>query len=525
MVHYPIKMSAVTGKNAIANVLGNFAGPLVGLVMTPFYLRIIGLEGLGLIGLMAIVTTTLQVFVSGASKSYQRDVSLVHSSAPENLTGLTRGALMAFASLGLFLALLVWVGGHSQLESLVAKTNFAPEILARTLGFIAVLLALGIFNGALNATLLALRDQVWPTVFGVATMVTTAAVNWMVLSRIPRVDLFYLVHFGGALGLCVCLCLRARMILARRSEGVKSLSIREAWRDRLAQSGRLSLVLIIHEGLGTLITQIDRMLVTSRLPLLALGTYNLGANPARMTSIFTNAINWVSFPEFCRLTRDERGRRVTGEYLGRVTFLMVLLFGAGMIVLVPAAGALLDLWLGHANVPSGAASCLVLLAAGNFLLAIAGPAYNLTVAFGRVSYGITKNVIALVVLPPLGYVLIERWGLAGAAMVPVCYACLCIGVCATVAYSRHAELGAASRWLIASGTCLVVAGIVAWALESLPVRGVNLIVLASGSALAFVAMFLLGCFGRNPRKWFLVLELAEQSEHGENAEAFAGSAR
>jgi FtsH-binding integral membrane protein len=110
-------------------------------------------------------------------------------------------------------------------------------------------------------------------------------------------------------------------------------------------------------------------------------------------------------------------------------------------------------------------------------------------------------------------------------MVPVCYACLCIGVCATVAYSRHAELGAASRWLIASGTCLVVAGIVAWALESLPVRGVNLIVLASGSALAFVAMFLLGCFGRNPRKWFLVLELAEQSEHGENAEAFAGSAR
>jgi len=499
-------MSAVTGKNAIANVLGNLAGPMVGLVMTPFYLRVIGLEGLGLVGLMAIITTTLQVFVSGASKSYQRDVSLVHSSAPGKLKGLVGGALIGFAILGLFLGLLVWLGGRGQLESLAAKTHFAPEILARTLVFLGALLMLGIFNGAMTATLIALRDQVWLTVFSVAIMVGTAVANWLALSQAPRVDVFYLCNLSGAAALCVCLAVRTRVLLRHSGAADHSESIRTAWGDRLKESGRLSAILIIHEGLGTLISQIDRILVTSRLPIVALGVYNLGGAPARMTSIFTNAVNSATFPEFCRLTNHRGGAKTIGEYIGRVTFLMVVLFGAGMIVLIPAAGDLLNLWLGAENVPASAASCLILLAAGNLLLAIAGPAYNLTVAIGRVDYGIFKNLGSLLILPPLGMFFIKIWGLAGVALVPVCYACICVGVCSAMVYSRHADIRGAWRWIAASCAALAVAGALGWGLASTGLSGLGMIAAALASAVVFVLGNLIGHFGIVPRRWLLALE-------------------
>lgn len=498
---------ASNGKNAIANLISSLVGPLIGFVMTPFYLRIIGLEGLGLVGLMTLITTVVGVFVAGISKTYQRDLATAQVSEPEDLRGLVKGGMLLFSGLGLLLGSLVIALGQSQIRTLAIGTSFTIETLNHCLLIISVLLALGVASAAISGTLVSFRDQVWPSTLVTVVGILTAVVSWISLSRWPRVDVFYFCQLGGAILGFLVLTLRCRAILHNKTAGLASRKMGTIWGTKIQSSGRLSLVLIIHEGLGVLITQIDRILITSHFPIAALGAYNLGANPSRFVGIFTGPINIATYPDLCQLAGDGSSAKKIGEYLGRITFLLTLLFASAMIILIPSGGNMLDLWLGEAHVPKEAPLCFVLLSAGFLLLAIAGPAYNLTVAHGKVSYGILKNIFSIITLPPLGLWFIHLWGLAGVAALSIVYALICILICNWFAYNRHASIHSASLWILRCGYSLGLASILTFVLQKIHLEGLTNILASSLTALVFFFTFIIGSFGFSPKSWIYSLEI------------------
>ncbi len=497
---------ASTGKNAIFNLLGSLSGPLIGLVMTPFYLGKIGLDGLGLVGLMTLITTTLNLFIAGASKTYQRDVSTALAGKPEELGGLVKGGLLFFSGIGLLLAAVVFTAGGFEVRSLAASTRFSEESLNNSLILISVLLCVGVINGALTSTLICFRDQVWPNIAGIVVGLLVALAGWLALSRWPRVDVFYACQAGGALVTWLLFSTRCTVAAKRAMAGIPQLGIRRAWNSKLAESGKLSLVLIVHEGLGILISQIDRILVTSQFPLAMLGAYNLGANPARLMNIFTGPVNNVSYPDFCHLAASGADRQATGEYLGRVTFLMLLLFSAGMIVLIPAAEDLLVLWLGAHQVPAAAPACFALLGAGYLLLGVAGPSYNLAVAHGKAGFGIPKNLISLIVLPPAGFLLSKLWGMPGIACIPVIYALICVIVCGAIAFRRHADISAGKPWMFSGLAALALATAFVLPVRLMLPPGPGRLAASIVGAGIFVILFMFRHFGAQPKRWMSALD-------------------
>ena len=498
---------ATNGKNAIANLIGSLAGPLIGLVMTPFYLRIIGLEGLGLVGLMALITTVVGVFVAGVSKTYQRDLATAQVNAPEDLNGLLIGGMLLFGALGVILGVIVLAAGQFQIQAIASDTRFSIETLSRSLVIISALLTLGITSSAISSVLVSFKDQVWPNTFGISVGLLTAITSWFCLSTWPRVDVFYFCQLGGGVLGFLMLALRCHVILRRKTSGISSRKTREIWKNKIHSSGKLSLVLIIHEGLGVLISQVDRILITSYFPITALGAYNLGANPSRFVGIFTNPINAVTYPDFCRLAENESNPQAIGEYLGRISFILTTLFASAMIVLIPAGDDMLNLWLGEGNVPEQAPSCFILLSAGSLLLAVAGPAYNLTVAHGRVGYGIPKNIISLLLLPVLGLWSIQLCGLAGVAALPVVYAINCILTCNWFAYKRHADIGSAYRWISGAMSCIGIAAILSLILYQTEFEGITMISIASLTSILFFSGMNIAYFGRSPKSWIHALEI------------------
>jgi O-antigen/teichoic acid export membrane protein len=504
---------ATNGKNALANLIGSLAGPLIGLVMTPFYLRIIGLEGLGLVGLMALITTVVGVFVAGISKTYQRDLATAQISAPEDLNGLLIGGMLLFGSLGLMLGAIVLAAGQFKIQTIASETRFSIETLSRSLVIISALLTLGITTSAISSILVSFKDQVWPNAFGITVGLLTAITSWFCLSTWPRVDVFYFCQLGGSVLGFLMLALRCHTILRSKTRRVNSRKTREIWKNKIHSSGKLSLVLIIHEGLGVLISQVDRILVTSYFPITALGAYNLGANPSRFVGIFTGPINTVTYPDLCKLAGDEFGFRASGEYLGRISFILTMLFVSAMIILIPAGDDMLNAWLGKDNVPKDAPSCFILLSAGCLLLAVAGPAYNLTVAHGKVGYGIYKNIISLLMLPPLGLWFIHLWGLAGVAALPVIYALNCVLICNWFAYKRHADIRGAFRWIFGALSCLGVAAILTFGLNQAWFNGLTMILTAFLVSALFFLIVVITFFGRSPKVWLYALEVLPTNEH------------
>lgn len=495
-----------TGKNAIANAVGGLVPPLIALVMTPFYLRQIGLTGLGLIGFLSLLTTTLTIFVAGFTKTYQRDLSSTQAADPGSLPGLMGGGLLGLATLGIILGTAVLAFGRGPIAQMADGSGIDEQSLNHCLLAIGALLALGVIHGAAVSTLFALRDQIWPTLTGTVLALLTALAGYWSLSRWPLVENYYYCQVGGAfIGTAINLG-RCAAIARRDSRGQAAGSVLAIWGARLGPTWKLALMLMIHEGLGVVIAQMDRILVSSRFSLIELGSYNLAANPSRFVSFFGGPVNTATFPEFCRMISMGADRNELGEYLGRVTFLMTLLFSCSLPILIPAGQVLLELWLGKDQVPTETLPCLILLCAGHLLLGIAGPSYNLTVASGRVGYGMIKNLAALVWMPALGLLLIRAWGLAGAAAIWMLYGFFCILVCGWIAFRRHAAWAAAWPWLRTSLASISLALFFTVALEYSQMTG-TAIVLASVSLASCLALLMLGIScGFNYRKCLEILE-------------------
>lgn len=497
---------ATNAKNAIFNLMGSLCGPLIGLVMTPFYLSKIGLDGLGLVGLMTLITTTLGIFVAGISKTYQRDISNAMADGAQDLSGLVKGGILLFTLIGIILGLLVAFFGQFEIRSLAATTSFSYETLQRSLILISLILCVGVASGGIGATLVSFRDQAWPNIAGILIGISIATCTWLALNRWPSVDVFYTCQAVGALISLLFIAIRCGLILRRATASIPQSTIIAAWRKKIGVSGKLSLVLVFHEGLGVLISQIDRILITGNFPLAVLGAYNLGANPARFINIFTGPINTISYPDLCQMVRVGASSHSTGEYLGRLTFFMTLLFACGMIALVPGAQGFMTLWLGASNVPEAAPTCLILLSASYLLLGIAGPFYNLTVAHGKATYGIPKNILSLLILPPIGLTLGKQWGVIGVACVPIIYSLICIAVCGWMAIHRLDSTSGFSPWLKRCLLTLVSSAAIVTTMMLIIPPSNGRFLASSSIALVFALSALSKNFGLNPKGWMNSLE-------------------
>ena len=94
-------------RNTVANFAGQLLYPLLALALVPFYLRHVGIEGYGLIGLIAMVVSVLGVFSKGLGSALQREFGR-RSATPDgrqSLPTLLRSFEIVYWVLGAALAL------------------------------------------------------------------------------------------------------------------------------------------------------------------------------------------------------------------------------------------------------------------------------------------------------------------------------------------------------------------------------------------------------------------------------------
>src|SRR5690242_14901082 len=62
-------------RNTLAHAAGQFVYPVLSLLLVPFYLRRLGLEGYGVIGFLTLLSTLLGVFTRGLGTALQREMA------------------------------------------------------------------------------------------------------------------------------------------------------------------------------------------------------------------------------------------------------------------------------------------------------------------------------------------------------------------------------------------------------------------------------------------------------------------
>ena len=403
-------------RNSAANLAAQLLYPAAAFVLVPFYLDYLGVEGYGLVGLLSLAVSLLGVFSRGLGAGLQREIS--RRSNPAEAMTLRRlvgsvevlywtvGALLTTA-----IVLVTLGGGAAWLE--------APGTDAGTIVTCLVLLAIRVGiafpHGAYYAVFIGTERQVLGSALTGAQALASAAANVIAVITTGSVVAFYVSEIAVAAVFAVVLRRASLRILPTGPSGV-------AWRDvRLLLA--LSAALMWTSGIGLLLAQVDRLIVTVLLPVSALGVLTIAVMGGRLVTLIGSPLLQAAYPRTCRLARDGTPEERRQDLLRTAGLVAIAASAAGLPAAVFAPELLL-VWLGDASLAERTAPIMVLYAAGTVCITLASALYQLQVAAGRTRPAVVFNSVALVWFPVASWWMVSRMDLAGAALAWLVYGAL-----------------------------------------------------------------------------------------------------
>ncbi len=491
-------------RNIFANYAGQIWMALMGVVFAPLYIRILGMEAFGLVGLMLSIQMLSTLLDLGMGGVLNREISRrIHDPAKAaGIRDLVRTLESLVWPISLLIAALIWLASGA-----LANHWLHPQQLSReeTAQAIAVMgLAVGLvwpssfyangLSGLERQPALNLINAVFATLRGAGVL---AVLYWFS----PTITAFmgWYAAMGACQSLVSALVLWRHLPVAGRPARFRAAEIHAA--------GRFAGGLLLISALSISVMQFDRIVVAAMLPLAELGYFSLALSVAlamgRMIQPMFNAL----YPRYSRLVARHEQRALTELYHLSNQYLAIVV-AAVSAVLIVFARDVVYLWTGDAELATRVALPLSILAAGTALNGFMNLPYALQLAHGWTRLTIGMNLAALVFGIPFCIWAVAAHGIVGAAGLwfSVNLGFVAVGI---PLMHRRLERGEMAQWYLRDILPpLLVAAIVAYGagrlLPPLPRSLEGLSLLAAVSAVTLLAAALAAVPVREvARRWLL----------------------
>lgn len=409
---------SLVSRNIVANLASRGWTAALGMVFPPVFVRLMGVESYGLVGLFTTISALFVVVDLGLARTIQRDLALADASDAARVRAkcVVRTYEVIFCSIAVLMASAIAVA---------APFITSRWLNIRTLDMSSAVSAVRLMGAAAAVTwtvqmyaqvLIGLQRQVLASALSALAntvrVVGAAVVLWKVR---PSVVAFFLWTLAVSCAwLVTCRAYAVRSVSASGGASRFDVAVlRDNWRS--------SLQLWLSSAASVALAQVDRLVASAVLSLGAFGYYSLAATAAAGLQLMVLPVWNAVFPRMCQLSGD---RSAFEKFYGRVTQFLVILVCPSGLVLSMFARDVLFAWTGDLETARSAASALAGLAASAALSGMASLPYAAQVAHGATRLPLFLNGGALVVAVP-ATVLAGRsaggggvaWASAGVALV------------------------------------------------------------------------------------------------------------
>lgn len=397
--------------NAIANYSGRTWTILLNVALIPVYLRLLGAEAYGLIGVFVVLQGAIQLFDVGLSAALNRELARLPKDAggKKDAAALVRSFELLYFGFGILVA----VGVHAAAPVIAGRWLSAPQlspaVIARSLTLMGLVIGISWPSGMYSGGLLGLERHV--LLNSVQAALNTAryigVVPVLLLSH-GSVTVYFVWQLIVSAVQVTCL----RWLLWRNiaaGEGTGGLSLR-------ALQGRVrSMVGISGTYVAVVaLTQMDKLLVSSFVTLDNFSYYMLAWGLMNAFHFVYYPLNATVFPRLSTLCGQGRATEAASLYCTASQITALGIF-PGCAVLCFFAPELVSLWL-----PAGAVAkvspLVSWLAPGAAFGAFMSLSNMFQWAHGESKAGFWTNLVALFLMAPaVVYGTIAK-GLLGAAI-------------------------------------------------------------------------------------------------------------
>lgn len=475
-------------RNLLANYLGSAWTGLMGFVFIPLYVRYLGIEAYGLIGVFATLQAVFMVLDMGMAPTLSREAARFQAGAhsPQGIRELVHAAERVYGAMALAIAagLAVaspWLAGEWLRPQVLATATVAQALMA-----MGVVIALRWLATLYRSAIQGLQDQVWLNLAtsGFATLRGLGVIPVLWLSPTVQAFFVYQAVLTGLEALVLALRMRGLLPVAPAPLRFRWQALRDIWRFAAGMSGITVL--------AVLLTQTDKLLLSRLLPLAEFGHYALASTLAAALYVLVAPLNNAVYPRLTELVVRGDQQELANAY-HRYCQALTLAVVPAALVMALFSNHLLLLWSRDPVLTDAVAPLVSLLVIGNMLNGLMNLPYSLQLAHGWTRLTLTVNLVAVVVLAPAIYLSVKAFGVIAA---PIVWIVLNSGYVAMTVPLMHRKLLSAEMWRWYGADVLVPAlaasagvGIV-WLAMSAPASGQPLSSVVP--LLSSVAMSLLG---------------------------------
>lgn len=398
-------------RNIIANYLGQGLVALLGFVFIPVYIKYLGIEAFGLIGIFALMQTWLNLLDMGMSPTLGREMARFTGGSCSNES--IRDLLRSIEIIAMVVAIVITSGvafSASWLANSWVKSELlSPSVLEQSFVIMGGVIALHFIEGVYRSAIVGLQRQVlYNLVNGVMITIRAfgaiAILHWLS----PTITAFFL--WQGAISLITVLILNATtysiLPKAMRRANFSLTALQEVW---YFAGGMIGITFM-----ALLLTQIDKLLLSKLLPLRDFGYYTLAGTIASVIYMIMTPITQAFYPKFCE-QYTQNNQKLLAESFHKSSQLVSVLVGSTAIVLIFFSETFLRLWTQDFELSNKVSLLLSLLVLGTLLNGLTWIPFHLQLAHGWLSFALYVTTLAVLIIVPMIFWVVPRYGAVGTA--------------------------------------------------------------------------------------------------------------
>jgi O-antigen/teichoic acid export membrane protein len=383
------------------------------LAFIPLYIKYLGIECYGLIGLFATLTAWLSLLDMGMTPTLSREMARITGGAhtEESIRDLLRTTEIIAICVAAFCAYGVQLGSKWIAEIWLKAEHLPIEIAAQSISIMGLIISIRFLEGIYRSSIIGLQRQVLLNSINIimSTLKGLGAVGILAWVS-PTIQAFFLWQGIIALATVIIFAIVTYACLPKSSKRphFSTIALTRVWRYASGMMGITFMTLLL--------TQIDKVLLSRMISLSTFGYYSLAASVASALYIITTPLVHAWFPNFTQLHElGDNEKLIKNYHLG--SQMVSVLVGSTAMVLIIFSKDILYLWTQDSNIADQSGLLLSLLTMGNFFNCLLYMPDQMQYSHGWISLRLRANILAVVVLVPAILWGVPRYGATAAAWI------------------------------------------------------------------------------------------------------------
>jgi O-antigen/teichoic acid export membrane protein len=413
---------SVVVRNAIANYMGNVLTALIAFIFIPVYIRYLGIGSYGVIGFFASLQTFLAFLDLGIGMAMNREMSRFYHdpSQADYLRRLSHSLQVVYWALGIVIGISLFLLSPFLAANWFTGNEMPTSTLYAAFSILALTMAVRWPYSLYSSGIRGMQHQVILNVHDISWAIIKNAGSWLVLK-------YYAADLGAFLWYqCIITFLQTAGTFAiiwyymPRNKGSRNFIFDKQILKNISRyaAGMGGAFL-----LGSIIMQLDKILVSKMVKPSEFGYYMVAANVAILVYNASLPMYMAIFPHFAKLAHDKQEEQLKKDFHFYSKLLSTLMFPFSAVVFFAAEEALW-LWTKDRELARTTAPILRIMIVGTTLNACITTVHTLLLAYNRIRIAFYSNLVACISMIPLTLLLVNMFGVKGGAVsVSILYAC------------------------------------------------------------------------------------------------------